>query len=199
MIYYFSWFFGLGGWTVLLLCVVSFEDYSHGYTQLGFRCSWETKGVSPTSLGHQVGWTGGTGAWLGLSLSMWTLIVQWFSSSSATGWLDPKKLQGILKPRLRNSHSVTSTHAVGQSKSEGHPRVKGLEKQIPHFDGRSGTALRALAGWDREKITSADASIKKQERKQKVHSHPRATAIWNPARHISPVHSTFVWVKSHFW
>lgn len=51
----------------------------------------ETKGVSPTSLGHQVGWTGGTGAWLGLSLSMWTLIVQWFSSSSATGWLDPKK------------------------------------------------------------------------------------------------------------
>lgn len=47
------------------------------------------------------------------------------------GWILRKQrwtLQGILKSRLRNSHSVISTHAVGQSKSEGHPRVKRLEK-----------------------------------------------------------------------
>ena len=65
------------------------------------------------------------------------------------GWILRKqrwKLQGIVKPRLGNSHNVTFTHAVGQSKSEGHPRVKGLEEQIPHFDGRSGMPSHALAG-----------------------------------------------------
>lgn len=47
------------------------------------------------------------------------------------GWVLRKQrwtLQGILKSRLRNSHSVISTHADGQSKSEGHPRDKRLEK-----------------------------------------------------------------------